>query len=409
MKFRRLTIAAVAVTALAMAGCSNGAPAATSSTPAPAPAVSSTDAGSAANSATDSAAGSGSDSAANSAGDSAANSSMDSAGSSTDSAASATDSAGSATDSAGSATISGSSGSAGSAGGSAPDTSSGKITVAVITHAAPGDSFWDVVKSGAEAAGKQEGVTVNYAGDPDPARQSQLIDNAVAQKVQGIAVSMANPDGLKESIQKAIAAGVPVITINSGLEKSKEFGAITHVGQSEELAGEGAGAKFKELGGKKMICVIHEAGNVGLEQRCAGAKKAFGAVENLQVDVSNVADAQNTIKSKLLADPSIDSVLSLNPVIGKAAVQSVKDANSKAKVATFDVSADIIDAVTAGDILFAVDQQPYLQGYLPVVFFALKVRNGNDVGGGQPVYSGPGFVTKDNAAQVKQFASAGTR
>jgi simple sugar transport system substrate-binding protein len=409
MKFRRLTIAAVAVTALAMAGCSNGAPAANTSTPAPAPAASSTDAGSAASSATDSAAGSGS--ASSSAGDSAANSSMDSAGSSTDSAGSAMESADSATisGSAGSAGSAASAGSAGSAGGSAPDTSGGKITVAVITHAAPGDSFWDVVKSGAEAAGKQEGVTVNYAGDPDPARQSQLIDNAVAQKVQGIAVSMANPDGLKESIQKAIAAGVPVITINSGLEKSKEFGAITHVGQSEELAGEGAGAKFKELGGKKMICVIHEAGNVGLEQRCAGAKKAFGAVENLQVDVSNVADAQNTIKSKLLADPSIDSVLSLNPVIGKAAVQSVKDANGKAKVATFDVSADIIDAVTAGDILFAVDQQPYLQGYLPVVFFALKVRNGNDVGGGQPVYSGPGFVTKDNAAQVKQFASAGTR
>lgn len=392
MKFRRLTIAAVAVTALAVAGCSNGAPAANTSTPAPA--ASSTDAGSAASSAPTA---SSSDSAASSAGDTATSSESGSSASS----ASSVGSAGSAGQS--------TAGSAGTAGGSGPDTSGGKITVAVITHAAPGDSFWDVVKSGAEAAGKQEGVTVNYAGDPDPARQSQLIDNAVAQKVQGIAVSMANPDGLKESIQKAIAAGVPVITINSGLEKSKEFGAITHVGQSEELAGEGAGAKFKELGGKKMICVIHEAGNVGLEQRCAGAKKAFGAVENLQVDVSNVADAQNTIKSKLLADPSIDSVLSLNPIIGKAAVQSVKDANSKAKVATFDVSADIIDAVTAGDILFAVDQQPYLQGYLPVVFFALKVRNGNDVGGGQPVYSGPGFVTKDNAAQVKKFASAGTR
>jgi simple sugar transport system substrate-binding protein len=395
MKFRRLTVAAVAVTALAVAGCSNGAPAANTSTPAPA--ASSTDAGSAASSAPTA---SSSDSAASSAGDTATSSESGSSPSS----ASSVGSAGSAGQS-----TAGSAGTAGTAGGSGPDTSGGKITVAVITHAAPGDSFWDVVKSGAEAAGKQEGVTVNYAGDPDPARQSQLIDNAVAQKVQGIAVSMANPDGLKESIQKAIAAGVPVITINSGLEKSKEFGAITHVGQSEELAGEGAGAKFKELGGKKMICVIHEAGNVGLEQRCAGAKKAFGAVENLQVDVSNVADAQNTIKSKLLADPSIDSVLSLNPIIGKAAVQSVKDANSKAKVATFDVSADIIDAVTAGDILFAVDQQPYLQGYLPVVFFALKVRNGNDVGGGQPVYSGPGFVTKDNAAQVKKFASAGTR
>lgn len=285
----------------------------------------------------------------------------------------------------------------------------GNITVAVVTHAAPGDAFWDVVKSGAEAAGKQEGVKVTYAGDPDPAKQSQLIDNAVAQKVQGIAVSMANPDGLKGAIQKAIAAGIPVITINSGLEKSKEFGALTHVGQSEELAGEGAGEKFKSLGAKKMLCVIHEAGNVGLESRCAGAKKTFGDAQNLQVDITNIADAQNTIKSKLLADPSIDGILTLNPGIAKAAVAATKEAKSKAQIATFDVSSDVIASIMAGDVAFAVDQQPYLQGYLPVVFFALKVRNGNDVGGGQPVYSGPGFVTKDNAAQVKQFAAAGTR
>jgi simple sugar transport system substrate-binding protein len=293
--------------------------------------------------------------------------------------------------------------------GGAAKAGGGNITVAVVTHAAPGDAFWDVVKSGAEAAGKQEGVKVTYAGDPDPAKQSQLIDNAVAQKVQGIAVSLANPDGLKESIQKAIAAGVPVITINSGLEKSKEFGALTHVGQSEEIAGEGAGAKLKSQGVKKMICVIHEAGNIGLESRCAGARKAFGGGQNLQVDISNVADAQNTIKSKLLADPSIDGILTLNDAIAKAAVAAKKEANSKASIATFDVSSDVTDSVLAGDISFAVDQQPYLQGYLPVVFFGLKVRNGNDVGGGQPVYSGPGYVTKDNAAQVKKYAATGTR
>jgi simple sugar transport system substrate-binding protein len=293
--------------------------------------------------------------------------------------------------------------------GGAAKAGGGDITVAVVTHAAPGDAFWDVVKSGAEAAGKQEGVKVTYAGDPDPAKQSQLIDNAVAQKVQGIAVSMANPDGLKESIQKAIAAGVPVITINSGLEKSKEFGALTHVGQSEELAGEGAGEKFKSLGAKKMLCVIHEAGNVGLESRCSGARKTFGGGQNLQVDISNVADAQNTIKSKLLADPSIDGILTLNDGIAKAAVAAKKEANSKALVATFDVSSDVTEAILAGNISFAVDQQPYLQGYLPVVFIALNVRNGNDVGGGQPVYSGPGYVTKDNAAQVKKFAATGTR
>jgi simple sugar transport system substrate-binding protein len=286
----------------------------------------------------------------------------------------------------------------------------GDITVAVVSHGKSGDSFWDIVKTGADAAGKELGVTVTYNGDGDPAKQSQLIDNAVAQKVDGLAVSMANPDGVRASVEKAVAAGIPVITMNSGLEQSKEFGALTHVGQSEELAGEAAGEKLKEAGVTKAICVVHEAGNVGLEARCDGARKTMGGtLDNLQVDVSNAADAQNTIKSKLLADKSINGVLTLNPVVAKAAVQAKTEAGSEAQLATFDVSADICDAVMAGDMLFAVDQQPYLQGYLPVSFIALKIRNGNDVGGGQPVYSGPGFVTKENAAQVKQFAANGTR
>ncbi len=284
------------------------------------------------------------------------------------------------------------------------------ITVAVVTHGQAGDAFWDIVKSGADQAGKDENVTVTYNGDGEPARQSQLIDNAVAQKVDGLVVSMANPDGVRASVEKAVAAGIPVVTINSGLEQSKSFGAVTHVGQSEGIAGEAAGEKLKEAGVRNLVCVIHEAGNVGLEERCDGAEKTMGGkVTPLQVDVSNAADAQNTIKSKLLADKSVDGVLTLNPVVAKAAIQAKQEAGSDAQLATFDISADICDAVAAGDMLFAVDQQPYLQGYLPVVFAALKVRNGNDVGGGLPVYSGPGFVTKDNAAKVKQFADRGTR
>jgi simple sugar transport system substrate-binding protein len=284
------------------------------------------------------------------------------------------------------------------------------ITIAVVTHGQPGDAFWDIVKSGADQAGKDVNVRVTYNGDGDPARQSQLIDNAVARKVDGIVVSMANPDGVEASVRNAVEAGIPVVTINSGLEQSKEFGAITHVGQSEELAGEAAGERLKAAGVRHLICVVHEAGNVGLEARCNGVRKTLGGqVENLQVDVSNVADAQNTIKSELLADKSIDGVLTLNPVVAKAAIQAKQEAGSDAQLATFDVSADICDAIAAGDMLFAVDQQPYLQGYLPVVFLALKVRNGNDVGGGLPVYSGPGFVTQENAEQIKQFAERGTR
>ncbi|GLU47493.1 substrate-binding domain-containing protein [Nocardiopsis ansamitocini] len=299
----------------------------------------------------------------------------------------------------------------GDAGGQSPEAlGSGPLTFAVVTHSKPGDTFWDVVKSGAEQAGTDLGVTVNYAGDPDPAQQSQLIDNQVAQGVDGIIVSMANPEGVRSGVEAAVDAGIPVVTINSGLEQSQEYGAITHVGQGERLAGEAAGERLDESGAAKAICVIHEAGNVGLEDRCAGAAKTFGGeMENLQVDVSNAADARTTIQNKLISDTDVDAVLTLNPGIATAAVGAAADADSDAAIATFDVSADITKALTDGTVLFAIDQQPYVQGYLPVTLLALKARNGNDVGGGQPVYSGPAFITKENAEQVQAFADQGTR
>jgi len=288
--------------------------------------------------------------------------------------------------------------------------SAGKTTIAMVTHGNPGDAFWDVVKSGAEQAGKDLGATVTYQGDGDPVRQSQLIDSAVATHPDGLIVSMANPDGVKASIEKAVAAGIPVITINSGLEESLAFGAQTHVGQSEYAAGQAAGERLAKAGATKVVCVIHEAGNTGLEDRCRGAADGLGSpVTNVQVDIANLADAQNTIKSTLLADPSIDGVLSLNPGVAVAASQAITDAGSHAQLATFDVSADVTRLIEAGSILFAVDQQPYSQGYLPVVFLTLQKRNGDVVGGGQPVFSGPGFVTKENAAQVATYAAHGTR
>ncbi len=284
------------------------------------------------------------------------------------------------------------------------------IKIAIITHSKAGDAFWDVVKKGAEAAGKDVGATVTYESNGDPAQQATLINNAVSQKVSGIVVSMANPDALKDSIGKAVAAGIPVITINSGQAKSASFGALAHVGQDEVVAGQGAGTKLAGDGVKRLLCVVHEAGNIGLEQRCQGAKdKLGGTVENLQVDVSNVAAAQNVIAAKLQQDKTIDGVLTLNPAVATAAVAAVKSANSTAKVATFDLNADVVAAITAGTILFAIDQQQYLQGYLPVVMIKLYLTNGNTVGGGLPVLTGPGFVTKDNVEKVKQLAAQGTR
>jgi len=288
--------------------------------------------------------------------------------------------------------------------------SSSNLTYAVVTHAGPGDAFWDRVKSGAEKAGTDYSVKVTYNSDPDPAKQSQLIDNAVAQKVDGIVVSMANPDGLKSSIEKAVAAGIPVVTINSGIEQSAAFGAITHVGQSETVAGAAVGERLNKAGLKNVLCVIQEAGNIGLEQRCSSASKTFtGTMTNLQVDGTNDSDVKATIKAKLQADPSIDGVLTLGGQYAIDAVGAVSESGSAAKVGTFDLSTDVVKDVEDGKILFAVDQQPYVQGFLGITALYLDSINGNIIGGGQPVYSGPAFVTKENAAQVAKFAANGTR
>jgi simple sugar transport system substrate-binding protein len=284
------------------------------------------------------------------------------------------------------------------------------LSFTVVTHAGAGDKFWDVVKSGAEKAAGDLGLKVSYQGDGDPQKQSQLIDTAVSQKVSGLVVSMANPDALKASIEKAVAAGIPVVTINSGEARSAEFGALAHVGQSEDVAGQGAGSKLKDAGVTRLLCVVHEAGNIGLEQRCAGAKSTLGGtVENLQVDIGNLADASAKIKAKLQSDTSVDGILTLNNGVAIAARDAVRDAGSSAKLATFDLDATVIEAIKVDQILFAVDQQQYLQGYLPITLLYLYKTNLNTAGGGKPVLTGPGFVTKENADQIASLAGQGTR
>jgi simple sugar transport system substrate-binding protein len=300
-------------------------------------------------------------------------------------------------------------GGTGSGGGGGGGTG-GDLAFSVITHGSAGDAFWDVVQNGAEAAGEEFGVSVDYQSDGDPQRQAQLIDAAVNQDVDGIVVSMANPDALQDSIEAAVEAGIPVVTINSGGERSAEFGAIGHVGQDEAIAGEGAGRQLAGAGAATVLCVVHEAGNIGLEQRCAGASKGLGEeVTPLQVDVNDLQAAQSTITSQLQSDPSIDAVLTLNSAVAVVAVAAVADAGSKAQVATFDLNPDVITGIQDGGIAFAVDQQQYEQGYLPIVMLALYAENLNTVGGGQPVLTGPGIVDASNVDEIADLASAGTR
>jgi simple sugar transport system substrate-binding protein len=285
------------------------------------------------------------------------------------------------------------------------------LTIAVITHG-EGDTFWAVAKKGAEQGGKDMGVEVKYSESAnDPQKHAQLIDSAVTEKVDGIATSVPNADALADPLKKAADAGIPIVTLNSGQNDSAALGAITHVGQDESVAGEAAGKRLAESASGKLLCVVHEQGNTGLEERCAGAKKGFGGeVENVQVKgVADIATSVTELQSKLESDDAVTAILTLNPDIAVAGRDAVQGASSDAKLATFDLSGDVVKAVKAGEIEFAVDQQQYLQGYLPVVFLTLFNTNANTVGGGLPVLTGPGFVDKANADTVEQLATEGTR
>lgn len=285
------------------------------------------------------------------------------------------------------------------------------LTIAVITHGA-GDTFWSVVKKGVEQAGKDMRVTVTYRESAnDPQRQAQLIEEAVTEKVQGIATSVPNPDALRNALNRASDAGIPIITLNSGELYFATLGAITHLGQDEVVAGEAAGMRLAADGAKRLACIIHEQDNVGLQHRCEGATKGFsGQVVTVQVTgVDDILTTRAEIQGALQSDSAIDAVLTLNPDIAVAAHDAIKAVGSAATLATFDLSIPVLDAIKNGDIAFAVDQQQYLQGYLPVVFLTLYNTNKNTVGGGLPVLTGPGFVTKDNADTVEKLTQEGTR
>ncbi len=298
----------------------------------------------------------------------------------------------------------------GGGGGGGTD-SQAPLDFAVITHGTEGDAFWNVVQNGAQDAGEDLGVEVSYLAEGDPGAQAVLIDNAVAQGKTGIVVSMANPDALQSSIEAAVRAGIPVITINSGGDRSVEFGAIAHVGQDEAIAGRAAGERLAQEGKTNILCVIHEAGNSGLNDRCDGARAGFagGTVENLQVDIIDPTAVEARIRGALQTNPAIDGVLTLNSQVADRAVAAASSVGSAAEVATFDLNDEVVASIQAGDIRFAVDQQQYQQGYLPIVMLKLYRENGNTLGGGQPVLTGPGFVDESNADAVAEYVENATR
>ncbi|MEV0091218.1 sugar ABC transporter substrate-binding protein [Streptomyces sp. NPDC050738] len=282
--------------------------------------------------------------------------------------------------------------------------------VAMVTHSGDGDTFWDIVQNGAKQAAAKDNIDFLYAHSDEGQQQAQLVDSYISKGVDGLIVTLAKPDAMKDIVAKATKAGIPVITVNSGSEVSKAFGALTHIGQDETIAGEAVGTELNGRGKKKAICVLHEQGNVGHEQRCAGAKKTFkGTMQNLYVDGTNMPDVQASIEAKLQADKSIDSVVTLGAPFADAAVQAKQTADSSAEVDTFDLNAKVATALTAGTLGFAVDQQPYLQGYEAVDLIWLYKYNLNVLGGGKPVLTGPQIITKEDAPALEKYTERGTR
>ncbi|MFE4963718.1 sugar ABC transporter substrate-binding protein [Streptomyces sp. NPDC056660] len=299
----------------------------------------------------------------------------------------------------------------GGADASAGKATTPRMTVAMVTHASPGDTFWDLVRKGAQAAAAKDNIKLVYSSDPSAGNQANLVQNAIDQKVDGIALTAAKPDALKDVVAKATAAGIPVVGFNSGVSDWKKLGMLEYFGQDESIAGQAFGRRLNQLGAKHALCVIQEQGQVALEARCAGLKKGFsGKTDVLYVNGTDMPSVKSTITAKLTQDSSIDQVVTLGAPIALTAIQSLSDSGSKAKLATFDLNKDLVKAVQDGKVEFAVDQQPYLQGYLAVDSLWLYKNNGNFSGGGTaPVLTGPAFIDKTNVASVAKFAANGTR
>lgn len=286
----------------------------------------------------------------------------------------------------------------------------------VITHGQASDPFWSVVKKGVEQAAHDMGVKVVYEAPPtfDMVAMSHLIDAAVATHPDGLVVSIPDPNALGPSIKAAVAAGIPVISINSGADVAKSLGVLVHVGQTEYQAGLGGGQKMAAAGVKNALCVNQEVGNAALEQRCQGFKDAMkqagATVTEIGVNLNNPTQTQQTIEAALQHNPQIDGILTLGPTGATPALKALQDLNKlgQIKLATFDLSSDVLQAIKAGQMLFAIDQQQYLQGYLPIVLLTLYRTNLNTVAN-DVIMTGPGFVTQDNVDKVIQLTAQGTR
>ena len=287
------------------------------------------------------------------------------------------------------------------------------IKVCVYTHG-DGGTFWSVVKKGAEDAAASYGVTLDYQGSTnDSSRQASTIEAGVSGGCDAIAASAPDPGAITDAMQHAADAGIPTVTVNSGSDVFADLGAFTHVGQDEIVAGREAGAEFNQTGATKVLCVIHEAANSGLLDRCAGAAETFdGEVVELNADqaLADLTAAEAKVRAALEADPDIDGVFAVSADVATGSVlPAIAAVGREIQVGTVDLSADTLAAISAEQIAFAIDQQQYAQGHLTVELLYLAAHDAIELGGGLPMYTGPALVTTDNVDAVQASVDAGTR
>lgn len=283
----------------------------------------------------------------------------------------------------------------------------------VVSHGAAADPFWSVVINGVDEAAEELDVDVTYRAPErfDMVEMQQLLDAAIAADPDGIVVTIPDADALGGSIEEAIDAGIPVISMNTGADVFQDFGVLTHVGQTEYEAGVGGGERMAEAGVTNAVCINHEVGNVALDQRCEGFQEGLGedaSVEVLSVD-PDPTDVRDSVVAHLTRNPDVEGLLAVGPVGMHPSLDALRQEGviDDMVVGSFDLSPEILEAVESGEMAFAIDQQQYLQGYLPIVL--LKEFNKYGVMPAGIVRTGPGFVTQDNAADVIDWSADGYR
>ena len=273
----------------------------------------------------------------------------------------------------------------------------------MVTHGEGNDPFWPVVQKGGEDAARAIGADFEYIYNPsaDMADMASSIQAAAATSPDGMVISLPDPDSLGPAIKAAVAAGVPVITMNSGLESSASLGALMHVGQPEYLAGQSAGARAKAEGATKALCMIQEAYNTALVDRCEG----YG--ESVPMEFTDTTSDPATIQTRataaLQANPDVDAILSVGPHVCDAVSKALDDLGMTVHHSCFDLSPAVMDLINAGKVAFTIDQQQRLQGYVPIIVLHLY-NTGAGLLPGANIPSGPGFVDKSNASSVAALA-----